>query len=209
MLSVRGGTLLVSWDGEEIVPSNPKFDIQSFMNIATTYPDVVWTWPKNAPPKASGFSDVGNQHVKVKVRINPAPVHNMPEDTHRIELRFRYAKVQQPHGSTNSVLTHISKQSALLDNSIECTSSNPCPTASVRMGNIIMNVDSGFADCEDLKVCLQSLGNTPEGFALRQTNALQLQCLQAVDHANISEACEDWVECLNAAYIYIYKINNK
>merc|ERR1712039_17287 len=54
-----------------------------------------------------------------------------------------------------------------------------------------------FADCEDHKACLNELRkHGEEGMRLRMDNSMQLECLQAQDPQQTSEACLKWVECL-------------
>lgn len=50
-----------------------------------------------------------------------------------------------------------------------------------------------FAECEDVKACLEKLVDYPE---LRNSNLLQMQCLEGLDPNALRDGCQQWRECM-------------
>lgn len=63
-----------------------------------------------------------------------------------------------------------------------------------KLSFFLIKMESDFAECEDLGVCLNILGtNFPEGLHLRRSNGLQLACLENPSPQGV---CAQWKECL-------------
>jgi len=57
-------------------------------------------------------------------------------------------------------------------------------------------VDSSLDTCMGTKECLAILGSGKGAFALRNSNKLQLRCIEAADPDSVSPMCAPWTECL-------------
>uniref|UniRef100_A0A6T0UDQ2 Uncharacterized protein n=1 Tax=Alexandrium monilatum TaxID=311494 RepID=A0A6T0UDQ2_9DINO len=67
----------------------------------------------------------------------------------------------------------------------------------VRVNDIVVKMSSTYLSCQDRTACLRVLEGSGEGLALRQSNLMQLQCIEGLLPG--SDACDEWKSCLDAA----------
>jgi len=81
---------------------------------------------------------------------------------------------------------------------VEFSRTDPKLDAYALVAFVAENVDSRVDRCMGVKDCLAKLGDgSDDGFKLRSSNKLQLQCVEASDPATISSTCAEWTGCLS------------
>jgi len=79
---------------------------------------------------------------------------------------------------------------------IKASASSQVATARVKV--FVSNVEDTVSDCMDNKMCLKKLDDTEAGRELRESNSLQLKCLESGSLSSAQQtACDGWITCLH------------
>lgn len=178
---MQNGRLTMYWDGVEITRKN------GYYNYAREEGEqpLPWVWPTPFWQNRGHQNGKGHRSRELYDRAFATTVDVSGDIGHELEVEFK-------------VMPNITADG--FDDE----------QTRVSIKDLTLYMGTDFASCEDGKVCLWNLGNRAarrrnkqdmSGLALRNSNALQLECLETpLVNMTPGSVCEEWRECLDDDY---------